>query len=494
MGCRNAPSRPPRNSTGAAASSTTSVAKPMLRRRPSDAARIAPAVGAPSRDQGRPSSRRSMSWTSPAASSTTTPIATARPASTSRLIVASVRSSTSAAATSDSGMATARHEDGAPPQQEGGEREHHERPGDRQREGQVVDRAVDVARGPEDRGVHPDAAQPLAQLGDRRVDPARDVERAGARELLDDEHEAVPPLAALHDGVADQRLVVLDDVGDVAELEPAVVDRDLREVVRLAEGQHVPDAEALVGAVDEAPGPRGRGVEEGQWRHELRVAGRLDDLPQRDVAIAQARRIDLDLQLAVAVPPDGDVRHAREAHEARPDRPPGEDGELDRRQPVGRQADHHDPVRARHGLQHLRRLGDGRDRLRLRQALVDELAGPQDVRPALEGQHDGGQAGDRVRADGLHALDAVEQVLLERDRQQRLDLRRRQAEALRVHLDVRQRVLGQHVDGRLAELQDADDHDGRRDEHHEHAELQARGDDRPGHRGPSSRRAGGVPP
>ena len=52
------------------------------------------------------------------------------------------------------------------------------------------------------------------ELVERLLDAVGDVERVGPRELLDDEHQA---RAVVDDGVADQRLVVVDDVGDVAE-------------------------------------------------------------------------------------------------------------------------------------------------------------------------------------------------------------------------------------------------------------------------------------
>ena len=75
--------------------------------------------------------------------------------------------------------------------------------------------------------------------------------------------------------------------------------------------------------------------------------------------------------------------------------------------------------------------------VRLGQALLDELAAAVDVGPGLEDEHDRRQAGKRLRADHVDALDAVQQVRLERDGDQLLDLLRRQPERLGLDLDVR---------------------------------------------------------
>ena len=102
------------------------------------------------------------------------------------------------------------------------------------------------------------------------------VERAGARELLDDEEQAG---AVVDDRVADQRLVILDHVRDVrrgGDRRRSVdrLDRELRPVGG-RDRQDVLDAEPLVGRVDEAAGAGGRRLEEGQRRDPQGVAGRL---------------------------------------------------------------------------------------------------------------------------------------------------------------------------------------------------------------------------
>ena len=92
-----------------------------------------------------------------------------------------------------------------------------------------------------------------------------------------------------------------------------VGDRHGREVLRRAERQHRADLDPLVGPVEEAAGPRRRALEVGERRDELRVARRVDDLLQRDVLRRELRRVDLDLDLAVLLAEDRDVRDARDA-------------------------------------------------------------------------------------------------------------------------------------------------------------------------------------
>ena len=99
--------------------------------------------------------RRTMFSTSMMASSTTTPTATTRPASTITLTVAPAQSSTSSAATSDSGMAirlmnAVRHSNKKATMIKATSRMP-----SRIARGEVVDRLLDEGRRPEDRGVAP---------------------------------------------------------------------------------------------------------------------------------------------------------------------------------------------------------------------------------------------------------------------------------------------------------------------------------------------------
>ncbi len=120
-------------------------------------------------------------------------------------------------------------------------------------------------------------------------------------------------------------------------------------------------------------------------------------------------------------------------------------------------ADHHDAVRRRQRLEHRGRLRHVRQRVRLRHALGHHLAGPVEIGARLEDQMIRRQPGHRLRADVVEERDADEQVLLDRDRDQLLDLGRREAEGLGLDLDRRRRELGQDVHRHLAKLRDADD-------------------------------------
>ena len=116
--------------------------------------------------------------------------------------------------------------------------------------------------------------------------------------------------------------------------------------------------------------------------------------------------------------------------------------------------------------------------VRLGELLLHELARVHDVRAGLEEQDDRRLAGDGLRAQDADPGRPVEQVGLERDRDELLDLLGRQPERLGLDLDVRGRELGQDVDRRVAQLREAEDEDRGRDGHHQDPESQARTDDR----------------
>ena len=63
---------------------------------------------------------------------------------------------------------------------------------------------------------------------------------------------------------------------------------------------------------------------------------------ERDVVRLQPFRIDVHLNLAVALAPDSHVRHAADRHQPRPNRPFGQRRQLDLRQLVRGKADLHD--------------------------------------------------------------------------------------------------------------------------------------------------------
>ncbi len=107
-----------------------------------------------------------------------------------------------------------------------------------------------------------------------------------------------------------------------------------------------------------------------------------------------------------------------------------------------------------------------------REPLLDELAGLEHVGAVLEVEEDRRQLRDRLGLDLGHARHALERVL-ERNRHERLHLRRRQPEALGLDLDGDRRELREHVDLLVAERLHAEEHqrDGARD--HQIAEPQA---------------------
>ena len=210
------------------------------------------------------------------------------------------------------------------------------------------------------------------------------LERVGTRQLLHNDQE---PGAAAVQAIADQRLMVLDQVRNLLEPQRGALDGEPRHIARLCDGQHVPDADALVRGLDEAARTRDRGLEEAERRIPQRVAGRPDDLTQRTPVVAQLLGVDAHLQLALALAPDRHVRHTRNAQQARPDRPAGEHRHLDQRQLARAQAHHHHPVLGRQRLQHLRGLRHVGQGMRLRKSLGDDLAGTVDV-VRLEGHDD----------------------------------------------------------------------------------------------------------
>ena len=150
---------------------------------------------------------------------------------------------------------------------------------DHRRQGQVVDRLVDVRRRPRDRRVDRDPGKARPQLVERLLDAARDLEGVGVRELLDHDQAVLAPG---EDRVADQRLVVLHHVCDVAQAQRrGAVDGHLREVTGGDDREDVAHLEPLLRRVDPAARAGSRRLEERQRRHPHGVAGRLDDLVQR---------------------------------------------------------------------------------------------------------------------------------------------------------------------------------------------------------------------
>ncbi len=130
----------------------------------------------------------------------------------------------------------------------------------------VANSLLDERRRPEDLGVDRDAAEPRAQRFECSLDRPGHFDGVGIGELLDNQHQTGP---IVDDSVADQQLVVLNNIGDVAQADDSTagilgLDPDLGKFVGGADREHVLDTEALVGRVDEPARPRRRAFEERQ--------------------------------------------------------------------------------------------------------------------------------------------------------------------------------------------------------------------------------------
>ena len=337
--------------------------------------------------------------------------------------------------------------------EERAEEQDEEHGADDERQRHVVDRLLKVVGRPIDARVEPDVGHARLELIQCGFDRPGHLEGARAGELLDDQQETG---TGGQDGVADQRLMVLDDRCHVAEAKGGTpglaLDRDVREIRGVGDRKEMLDPEALVRRVDEAAGPRSARLEEAQGRYPQRVAGRGDDFLQGDVLVAQATRVDADLELAFALAPDRHVRDAGHSLQPRLDRPPCEDRHVDQRKTLRRHPDHQDPACRRRRLEHRGRLGDVGQRIGFGQSFRDQLPGPKDVRAGLENELDRRQAGSRLGTDLIQPRDPVEQVLLQRHGDQLLDLVRGKAERFRLELDGRRHELGQDVHPRALEL------------------------------------------
>ncbi len=150
----------------------------------------------------------------------------------------------------------------APLEQEGEQDGDDEQAAERKGGRQVAERRLDERGRTEDRRVEVDAGQPGLELLERLLDTAGHVEGVGPRKLLDDEQQ---PGSVVDDRVAEQRLVVLDDLGDVAEVDGlalGVDEDDALELVLRDDRRDVFDGEALVRALDESARADGVGLGE----------------------------------------------------------------------------------------------------------------------------------------------------------------------------------------------------------------------------------------
>ena len=92
--------------------------------------------------------------------------------------------------------------------------------------------------------------------------------------------------------------------------------------------------------------------------------------------------------------------------------------------------------------------------------------------PGCEHHHDRRHARQRLGANHVDTLDAVEQVGLERDRDQLLDLVGREPECLSLHLSVWGCELREDVDRCVAQRHDAESQQSDGDAEHQKTEVQ----------------------
>ena len=186
--------------------------------------------------------------------------------------------------------------------------------------------------------------------------------------------------------------------------------------------------------------------------------------------------IDQHLKLTVPLAIDRHVGDALEAEEARPDDPPRDDREVDRRdllRVLRLEADHQDAARRGEGLEHLRRRRDVRQRGDPSELLLHQRASVEEVRPPVEDQVDPRDPWGRVGSDRVDSLDPVQEEVLHGNRDQVLHLGGREPEALGLDLHGRRAHLRHDVDPRLVQLHRPEDQQGGRGRQHEQPEPDA---------------------
>src|SRR6476469_7261533 len=94
---------------------------------------------------------------------------------------------------------------------------------------------------------------------ERCIDPPRYVERVAPRELF---HHQQKPRTSVDDGISDQRLMALHDIGDIAQFAHVagfVLERNLGKVLGGDDGQHMTNTESLIRRINPSPGSQLRG-------------------------------------------------------------------------------------------------------------------------------------------------------------------------------------------------------------------------------------------
>ena len=220
------------------------------------------------------------------------------------------------------------------------------------------------------------------------------------------------------------------------------LDRDLGKRVRVHDRRDVLHGHPLVRGVDEPAGARGRGLQERQRGDPRRVAGRPDDVDQVTPLACSAAGSTWTCSWRSRSPntdtfdtPGTPISRGRMVQRVSTDWSMSDCVGDDSPSTMARLADETGSI-ITGGLDTLGRACG------LRHPFGDQLPRPVQVRARLEDHHDRRQPRHRVGSDLVEERDAVEQVRLQRDRDQLLDFRRRQTQRLGLDLDVGRAELG----------------------------------------------------
>ena len=258
-------------------------------------------------------SRRTMFSTSMIASSTTSPSAMTRPASTIVLSVAAAQCSTSTAATSDSGMAVRLMSAVRQSNRNSDQDDDDQHAADEQRvaSGCRSDRSMNVA------------GRKMVGSISTSVRPGRSASSAASTSRVTS--SVLPPgcFSTISSRPGPSLMTASPMGGGMTRRRrrprrPAAAARRLRrattvraEVARRADRRRVRARRAAGSACRRSRRPRATAASRGG----------AHDVVERDAVGAQPVGIDQHLELLVALAPDGDVGHAGHRHQPRPDRP-----------------------------------------------------------------------------------------------------------------------------------------------------------------------------
>ena len=150
---------------------------------------------------------------------------------------------------------------------------------------------------------------------------ASHFKRVAPRILFDDQQQA---RFVVDDRVPDGSRKRLDDLRYITQSDRSTApkfDDRFREVCRRADSRNLPQRQSLIRRIDKPAAVECHRISDGS----------LDGI-ERHAMRLQPIRIDENLELPVALPPNGDVRHTGDRHQSRSNRPLGQDRHLHLRQ------------------------------------------------------------------------------------------------------------------------------------------------------------------